>query len=906
MIIKYVFATLSLCLITLSEAYFYVPDFMANLPFKGGMSAAQKDKSLILFGGENATTTYTNDLYQLTRVADTFTWQTLSQQNAPPGNVYGQAIITKDNKNMFLMGGMTNTTNNQIIPLQYYQYSFDSSSWSPAITNGNTSIDPKGIPLNRKLFSATYDGSSKVYIYGGALNETAIFSDFWMMDLNTKKFTPLPSPNIPRYAHTASYLSNGQLVIIGGVAQVNQSGQIGNILAPMNQIYVYDTKSNQWDLKVANGTNKVLPSTRTAHNAIVTEDDRIIIFGGDNGAAQRGRAYLNAVGILDTKTWTWTTPAVKGIPPSRRSYASAGLIDNRYLTVAFGSSLNSYYNDVNVFDIEKKAWLQSFEPQVRERHRKLSGGVIAGIVIACVVLAVIFIFLIWRFQGFFGWLIKRIHRDIWQPRTGEPMWAETARIIFQIILLFIFAVFLAFVIRQAIHSPHVTQTIEESVAEVQVPDVRFCFDGYPEYSTQDMRSVGVTCQTDNGYSCSKFIQPLNMSVFQPTFADNLGSVHCYLFRAPNDFVLTSTSGANNGSRLIFTFWGDQSINYGRVHTSVYPKTMDPNSVIYGINDGLPTLMAESEVLNWQVNERNDIQATNVFTVEPFTYSALAYNLIEHRYLQEVSWNYVGFLPIFNITPEIETYFRQEAENPNYANTHQDLGVMAVFPNRFITTVEREVKMYTLVNALGFVGGIFGLLVAVQTWLFGYRPRSPWGVIQRWSVGDMKRSLLRGLQSKFKISESGVPLVHPVHHRFSVTNINNASEYNEPETQRINRVEERMQMLEMLFKAYYVDDEVFRSLDDANRAEHYNNNNQRGGNSYPPPSFKNDVAPRSEKMTAEDTYSTTTSATILNRAAPPSFSRCDTGDSSASHNPLTQHYQHAPPYQPSTNFQMKDF
>jgi hypothetical protein len=53
--------------------------------------------------------------------------------------------------------------------------------------------------------------------------------------------------------------------------------------------------------------------------------------------------------------------------------------------------------------------------------------------------------------------------------TGEPVWAETTRIVFQIFLLFIFAVFLAFVIRQAINSPNVTQTIQEASAQVQVP-----------------------------------------------------------------------------------------------------------------------------------------------------------------------------------------------------------------------------------------------------------------------------------------------------------------------------------------------------------------------------------------------------------------------------------------------------
>jgi hypothetical protein len=443
-------------------------------------------------------------------------------------------------------------------------------------------------------------------------------------------------------------------------------------------------------------------------------------------------------------------------------------------------------------------------------------------------------------------------------------------------------------------------------------DVRFCFDGYPAYTPTDPRTPGVTCQTDNGYTCSQFVQKLDMSVFQPTYADNLGAVNCFLFRATSDFVLTSTSGANNGSRLLFTFWGDQTINSGRVHASIYPKTMDPNVVVYGINDSITNLMPEDQVLNWQINERNDIQATNVFDIQPYTYSAAAYNLINHQYLQNVGWNYVGFLPISNSTPEVDTSFRQEAPNPNYVSTHTDIGVMAVFPLSFVTTIEREVKMYTLVNALGFVGGIFGLLVAVQTWLFGYRPRSPWGVVHRWSVGDMKRSLLRGLQSKFKISESGVPLVHPVHHRFSVTDFNNL-DYDESETQRINRVEERMQMLEMLFKAYYVDDEVFRSLDDANRAGGLNrmannqpSNNMNDSGRFLPPGFTGAGAPRTEKM-VDDSFSSTSTGSVGKPGgyAHP-FTRQDTDQSSASQIPLTSTpHQHAPPYQPTTMVQMHD-
>lgn len=52
----------------------------------------------------------------------------------------------------------------------------------------------------------------------------------------------------------------------------------------------------------------------------------------------RARQYLNAIAILDTNTWTWSVPTADGIPPSRRSYAVAGLLDGSHVTVAFGKS----------------------------------------------------------------------------------------------------------------------------------------------------------------------------------------------------------------------------------------------------------------------------------------------------------------------------------------------------------------------------------------------------------------------------------------------------------------------------------------------------------------------------------------------------------------------------------------
>lgn len=134
-----------------------------------------------------------------------------------------------------------------------------------------------------------------------------------------------------------------------------------------------------------------------------------------------------------------------------------------------GSALNTQYNDLNVYNLADSKWLQSFDESDNDSGSGVSGGLIAGVTIAAVVLLCIILFLLWRFQSYIRWLALRIHHDIWKPRTGEPVWAETSRIVCQIFMLFLFVCFLVFVIRQAINSPNVTQRIEEAAAQVDVP-----------------------------------------------------------------------------------------------------------------------------------------------------------------------------------------------------------------------------------------------------------------------------------------------------------------------------------------------------------------------------------------------------------------------------------------------------
>jgi hypothetical protein len=177
-----------------------------TIPTGGSMFSAQLDNSLYLFGGENDTVAFGNELYKLTLTDNTFNWEVISQINRPNGAVNGQGYMTSDNQNMVIMGGVTADNNVNLLNLQIYTYNFANQTWtanfknSAAVNENDTSV-----LSNRESFSATYDpNTQKTYVLGGCLSASGyMFSDFRVLDANFK-VAGLNSPNVARYGHSAS------------------------------------------------------------------------------------------------------------------------------------------------------------------------------------------------------------------------------------------------------------------------------------------------------------------------------------------------------------------------------------------------------------------------------------------------------------------------------------------------------------------------------------------------------------------------------------------------------------------------------------------------------------------------------------------------------------------------------
>lgn len=369
--------------------------------------------------------------------------------------------------------------------------------------------------------------------------------------------------------------------------------------------------------------------------------------------------------------------------------------------------------------------------------------------------------------------------------------------------------------------------------------MRFCFDGWNDedalYFSTDTVSRAETAKWN-------FTHRLDMSNLRPYYsASRIGALECWLFKPSPDFKLAYQADmqSNNGTRLKFLFGGvyDGSMNSSRVHISIYPPNRDPNKVVYRYEEQ-PNL-SNDEIRRWMKLESNDQQPVNVYTAEVNTYSSISYQLKNHRYLSDSGWNAIGFASIYNNTPEVDTDFRTSIQDEDMMVKN----TVDVYPANFMDVTEEEQRIHTLVMSIGSVGGLLSLFVFLDSALFGSRPSAVIGIVQKLAIGKMKRSIQNSQLDAFGFLGRPVPFVHPVDSKSNLLNshqrrqhglkafkqhdtttehdhdtedtkiIEHAMEENVLHDQ-VAELTRRLQLMELVFKNYCIDDQIFKDLQNA--------------------------------------------------------------------------------------------
>lgn len=432
----------------------------------------------------------------------------------------------------------------------------------------------------------------------------------------------------------------------------------------------------------------------------------------------------------------------------------------------------------------------------------------------------------------------------------------------------------------------------------RILDVKFCFEQWEEANSPIIR-----CTTDFGAQCSGFIYPLS----KKSNSEETRKV-CLLFRAPKTFKLGQTSKRSldsSGSFLKFDYYSasnnkNNTLNVNteqQVKIELYNKLHDPTLELHRSTLNQTMTNTAPLTFEWNNNEEESMYRSesdragqadkNAYRLSTRLMSTVSFTLIKRISLEASIWNYIGIAPSVSTRYEIDTMAASESFPLEYnplSSSAQPFGSLHVFPANYQTKVLREQKAFAFINAIGIFGGLFGLLFSLQTCLFGYRPRSPWGYMHRWSFGQFRSSLMNGLHTNFfpstmkaftnhryfstahpsssvqplqqhmsnysiasstpsshfytdyfhpantipSASKHGLhPLIIPTAEAKSNTNclLSPSPIINFAEMKgrrggelRMALIEERIYTLERLFQAYYIDDEIFRSLDRALQAD----------------------------------------------------------------------------------------
>jgi N-acetylneuraminic acid mutarotase len=220
-------------------------------------SSVLVENKLYFFGGEIGGIFCSNEVFYLD-VSQPFNIQAPLWNDITPNagipfrSCWGTASLSNINneQTIYLFGGATNdiATNEDNFMSIIYSFNLSSLTWNIPTVRGMQ-------PERRRQISSVSDNTGKLYIFGGATDGvtgskvTKFFNDMNIFNTVELSWSISKSPLTARVSYTATLLSNGVIVYIGGY-------DTASITIDVSQIALYDTKTTTWSNKVRMSNTK--------------------------------------------------------------------------------------------------------------------------------------------------------------------------------------------------------------------------------------------------------------------------------------------------------------------------------------------------------------------------------------------------------------------------------------------------------------------------------------------------------------------------------------------------------------------------------------------------------------------------------------------------------------------------
>jgi hypothetical protein len=417
-------------------------------------------------------------------------------------------------------------------------------------------------------------------------------------------------------------------------------------------------------------------------------------------------------------------------------------------------------------------------------------------------------------------------------RLGEPAWTEILRAIIRFILLGVLVSYIAYSTLNAMNSSITSQEKKEDVIKMPLPDIRVCsrfeeFEGDETY----FDAVTAICDFGDGRDCSPYFYPVKNPDYLPVLDDGSRSRNCMVFIPPLDIYFhtgpDTDSSLSNDQIELRLFRKNVTQHIIMFYLTYYPNQNSPYRTLFKMN-GDDTKMSIQDAEDQLRIEKDTKILKNTYDFGVDCFATTTYSLTKAQTLTNSSWNYFGFSNIYEVKHSITTYF-----GPKSAIAISDIFIrptlmVRVKPNEYSIRLIIEQKVSTILGGLASVGGVLSVIMFVQTLLFGFRPNSPWGIIHRWSWGRRGVMLRDQLRNEFNTDDSPVPIVTRVRGDSSLPELSdstilgivalNENDNVQNDGSKLKKMEDRIQLMEDLFKAYYIDDEIFQKLNEARKED----------------------------------------------------------------------------------------
>ncbi len=166
---------------------------------------------------------------------------------------------------------------------------------------GTFTLLPATLNTARVGHTATLLSNGQVLLVGGYDPETGIIADAELYDPIAQVFIDLGDTNTPRYEHSATLLQNGQVLIAGGETDPTPTGAY-------NSAEVFNLAT--WTFTPLSVT---MTTAREGHAATLLNNGQVLITGGDlpgTGSLNTGEIYDPTANTFTALSATMTTPRI--------------------------------------------------------------------------------------------------------------------------------------------------------------------------------------------------------------------------------------------------------------------------------------------------------------------------------------------------------------------------------------------------------------------------------------------------------------------------------------------------------------------------------------------------------------------------------------------------------------------